>query len=145
MQKVMKEGYGVTYELEDAREFGFELMAILMQHFLGGMLCLPVLLGLPQFSAPVAMAMARHGGSCEAGWEIQDYITRICEKAFGGEKGNKKNPASIMVIFGIHHFMGTMMVIPMNLFFPTCYWSSLLVCLLQAAATLALGLQQLGF
>jgi len=144
-QKTMKEGLGVNLDHDAARELGYEAYAVFMQHVTGGILCIPVVLSLPQFSTPVAQAMARHGALCEVGWEIEDYLGRIFSRLFGGEAGKKKNPDSMMVLTGIHHVMGTMLVIPMNIYFPDCYWYFLLVFLLQGAAGSAIFFQCEGF
>jgi len=52
------------------------------------LLCLPSTLGL---EGRVFTALACHGALCEAGWELQDIVTRVHLRLFQGEKGKGKS------------------------------------------------------
>lgn len=123
-------------------EFACLFLAILSQHAVGGILCVPSLVGV---SGSAVAAMACHGGLCEAGWELQDCLVRIYQILFGGESGKAKNPPALMVIFGLHHAMGLSMVIPMNIVYRDNVYYHELVFLLQGAAFVAMASQNYGY
>merc|ERR1712107_221888 len=85
------------------------------------------------------------GALCEAGWELQDILTRASQRIFQGEKGKNQNPFSLLAVLFVHHAMGLSMVIPMNLLYHDnkCYHE--FVFLLQAAAFVAMMLQSYGY
>lgn len=58
-----------------------QMVNILGQHFLGGMMCAPAIfdLGVPR---EVALVLVRHGALIELGWEIQDTVERLHERFF---------------------------------------------------------------
>ena len=116
--------------------------AILLQHFVGGLLCVPSVVG-----APLALAapLARLGALCEAGWEFQDVVTMIYQRLFGGEAGLKRFPNVVVVAQLVHHAMGLSMVVPMNLALGDDRAYHEFVFLLQGAAFIALATQGYGF
>lgn len=143
-QKTVK-SFGIVNDWDTQTQFNFfcEFIGVLFQHAIGSLCCVPALLG--WFSPEVGSALACHGGLCEAGWELQDGLTRAYQVIFGGDEGRKKNPPALCAIMAIHHTMGISMVIPMNLHFPHLYYYHELVFLLQFAAALALACQNYGY
>jgi hypothetical protein len=144
-QQTAAKSFFIEMEKEEAYIFGCLMFAILAQHGVGGLLCIPSVFNLAPYlgvSAGVASTLACHGALCEAGWELQDTITRLYERAKYGEK---KQPLVLLIIIGMHHFMGMSMVIPMNLFYGSNQYYHELVFLLQFAAFVAMGLQNLGY
>ena len=146
--------------------FATAFISILIQHGVGGAMCVPSITGwLP---ASVAAPLARHGAMCELGWEVQDTLIRMGQIFFGGEAGRKMNPTPLLVIFFIHHCTAMGMVIPMNLCVPPALSLSLslsllhperpllgrfygdsvlyheMVFLLEGAAFVAMGMQNFG-
>ena len=120
--------------------------AVVLQHLFGGLLCLPSALGLSSYLPPgVASAMACHGGLSEIGYEVEDMMVRFYEVIFGGEKGRRKNPPT--VIFGLlsHHSAACCLVIPCNIFYRDNTFVHEAICLLQLAAFGAFYLQQYGY
>merc|ERR1712023_514681 len=89
--------------------------------------------------------MACHGALCEAGWELQDILSRISQRLFQGEKGRNENPLSLLAILFVHHAMGLSMVVPMNLLYHDNKYYHEFVFLLQAAAFAAMMLQSYGY
>eukprot|EP00931_Biecheleriopsis_adriatica_P107613 TRINITY_DN81935_c0_g1_i1.p1 TRINITY_DN81935_c0_g1~~TRINITY_DN81935_c0_g1_i1.p1 ORF type:complete len:355 (+),score=47.11 TRINITY_DN81935_c0_g1_i1:28-1065(+) len=127
---------------EEAFEFACLFLAIICQHTLGGALCIPSVLG---YRSTWTSALACHGGLCEAGWELQDIVTRIYQVAFGGEAGRAKNPRGLLVMVGLHHAMGMGMVLPMNIKYHDNAYYHELILLLQLAACVALTSQNYGY
>lgn len=118
-------------------------LAVLCQHGVGGLLCVPSLLGI--FSPATTAALACHGALCEAGWELQDILTRSCSLVLEGESAKSKNPPSLLLILMLHHAMGLIMVIPMNLHYGQEALYHEMVFLLQFAGAFAGFAQQYGY
>jgi hypothetical protein len=116
--------------------------AIMVQHMVGGAMCLPSTLG---FTGKTVWALACHGALFEAGWEFQDLASRFVQIVFGGKEGKAKNPPPLLIIVCIHHAMGLCMTIPMNIYFydNTSYHE--FVFLLQFAGFVALALTNYGY
>lgn len=147
-QDLLKKSYFMDFDIPNTMNFICELLIFLQQHLIGGFLCIPSVFGMHStlgISREFAVALACHGALCECGWELEDSLTRVCQLAFGGEMGKKKNPPGLLVVFGVHHAMGLSMVIPMNLWYGNnAYYHELVMCL-QFAAAFALLLQQYSF
>ena len=123
-----------------------EWEAGMSQHFFGGMLCLPLAIGLdPMLPFGIATAMACHGSLSEIGSEIGDMVKRCYEIIFKGEEGRRKNPMNIMIILLMHHSCACCMVIPMNIFYRDNPYYAEISMLLQLAAFIAFVCQQYGF
>ena len=118
-------------------------LAIACQHFVGGALCLPSVLGLGGHTATTALAC--HGAMCEVGWEVQDLFRSCQELLFEGEGGKAKNPARILVLKGFHHMLALSMVIPMNLYYRESEEYHEFVFLLQFAAAIAVACTNYGY
>ena len=90
---------------EDAQvDIAADAQSYVVLHCIGGLLCLPSLLGLSAvFPTGVPAAMARHGGLCELGFEIEDTLVILAEITFGGENGRKKNPFRKIRFLLMHH------------------------------------------
>jgi len=127
---------------DDAFDFACLFQAILAQHLVGGILCLPSCLG---FTGKAFSAMACHGALCEAGWELQDIISRLHQRSFQGVQGRKMNPLPLLAVVAVHHAMGQAMVVPMNLLYHDSPDYHEFVFLLQAAAFVAMMLQSYGY
>lgn len=141
-QATFKKTLFVDFDEEGAFEFACVFIVILSQHGVGGGLCVPAAFG---FLPSIAPILARHGGLCEVGWEVQDYARRWWDILFGGPKERARQPLAIMIIVTLHHAMGTGLVVPMNVHFGENAFYHELVFLLQAAALGAMGLQQVGY
>mmetsp|Transcript_22067 Transcript_22067/g.39569 ORF Transcript_22067/g.39569 Transcript_22067/m.39569 type:complete len:314 (+) Transcript_22067:64-1005(+) len=124
---------------EDAFAFACLFQAILAQHLVGGLLCLPSILGrgLP--------SLACQGALCEAGWELQDIAVRAHQRIFQGVRGKNMNPLPLLGVIAVHHAMGQAMVIPMNILYADNPDYHEFVFLMQAAAFLAMMLQSYGY
>lgn len=114
-------------------------MACIAQHLCGGLLCLPAVcpaLGLPP---RLAARLACHGAASEAGWELQDLLTRAREWR-AHPRGAQLTPPLLMAICVTHHALGLLMVLPMNVRHAESGAYHELVFLLQAASAAALGI-----
>ena len=119
------------------------LLAILCQHTIGGALCLPAVLG---FAPPtLAHSLARHGALMEAGWELQDFARRAWMMRFDCDSSRRLNPPGATAFIAIHHAMGQLMVVPMNLYYGSNSSYHELVFLLQSGAAFAGLVQQFGY
>lgn len=142
-QRTFKSSLGIDLNTDDAYHFACESVPILAQHAVGGALCVPSLMG--WFSLEVRVALACHGALCEAGWELQDGLSRAWQVNFGSAAQKRRNPTSMLVIMGLHHMMGLGMVVPMNLHFPGLVPYHEGIFLLQFAAFAALMTQNYGY
>lgn len=112
-----------------------QMVPLLTQHFVGGMLCAPAIFGLGVPHA-AAMAMARHGALVELGWELQDTAERVYERFFTAD-GAKTQPGGLFFFFIVHHAMQWTLVIPMNLYYSELSGYHELVFMLEGAAGFA--------
>lgn len=142
-QKTFKDSFGIDFDRDQAKDFALLFIGILVQHCVGGMLTLPVLFGWGPTN--LAYALGRHGALCEAGWELQDAMTRTYQITLGGEEGKNINPVPLRIIMCLHHLMGLSLIVPMNIYFSENYYYIWLVCLLQLAAFFAMLFQNYGF
>jgi len=115
------------------------LQVVGVQHLLGGLLCLPAILGLGDPS--VASSLACLGVLSEMGWEIEDMLTLIYKRYFLPD-GKDKVPGALLVLLGVHHSMTTILGLPLVLHyrnFEVLHW----LCFdLQAAAACALMISE---
>jgi len=142
-RKSIKEGMFVEFPNdEEAFDFACGFIAILIQHFVGGMFCLPSVLG---GKHAIVYAMACHGALCEAGWELQDIVSRAWQVSQGCPGSKAKNPTPWLVLLAIHHVMGQAMIIPMNIYYHDNEDYHEFVFLLQGAAFVSMMLQSYGY
>lgn len=122
--------------------------AAMVQHLIGGLLLIPSAFRLGHFlPAGADRALASHGGLSEMGWEIQDLVFRTAEIIFGGERGLKLNPPSLMLTLLAHHSAACSAVIPMNMFYPNGMngvWHEGF-CIVQLGSFILLFMQQYGY
>lgn len=104
----VKSSFFIDFDTETAYEFACLFLAIMVQHGVGGLLCVPALVPALGVPAHVATALACHGALCEAGWELQDILSRLFQVCCTKE-GARNNPTALLVILGIHHTMGLSM------------------------------------
>lgn len=134
-------------------EFATIFPGVLVQHFVGGLLCLPSVLGLP---IPIAASasLACHGALCEAGWEVMDTLHRWWSLAYGGKFGRlfltpdevkKFAPLPFQILMLFHHSAGLMLVLPLNIWYRDNVYYHEGVMMLQLAAAVGLGCQLYGF
>lgn len=136
---------GITPPKDEEALFTFScnMIGVLLQHGIGGGLCALSLTGL--FSPNVSNALACHGALCEAGWEFQDALTRFGQIVFGGKKGRELNPPALVIFLTLHHAMGLLLVLPMNMYFRESWAYHEGAMLLEGAAFVAMMLQNYGF
>ena len=109
---------------------------------IGGLLCLPAVLGLWPDSLALVQGLACHGALMNAGWKLQNIAVR----AYGAMNGRKKKSPSLrFIILGAGHGMDLIMVITMNLYCRENAHYHEFVLLLQGAAATAALLQQVGY
>lgn len=134
-------GIEVTDEMTD-KGMG-QMVPILLQHILGGLLCLPAIFGMGVPRA-TAFALARHGALLELGWELQDTAERLHERFFF-ENGEKLQPNGLFFFMGMHHAMQWALVIPMNLYYSELAGYHELVFMLEGAAGVAMLINFYGY
>ena len=144
-QKTLSSAFHIDVDRKGSLEAGVTMVIIGLQHGIGGLLCVPAVLGLWPDDLSLVQSLVCHGALVEVGWELQDSAVRAYEIMYGGESGRKKNPPSLCIIMAMHHVMGQCMVIPMNLHFRENAHYHEFVFLLQAAAAIATLLQQYGY
>mmetsp|Transcript_9086 Transcript_9086/g.16952 ORF Transcript_9086/g.16952 Transcript_9086/m.16952 type:complete len:386 (-) Transcript_9086:152-1309(-) len=113
--------------------------AVYVQHFVGGMLCVPAIFGLADEGT--ASSLACLGILSEMGWEIEDMATWLY-KRFCHPDGKVKVPNELLILLIIHHSMTTLLGMPMVLHYRnlrTLHW----LCFdLQIAGAVALSVQE---
>ena len=120
--------------------------AAMIMHLVGGILFIPSAFGLgSMLPAGMATAMASHAGLCEMGWEVQDLLYRGYEIIWGGEKGRKLNPRSLMLTLIAHHSASCSAVIPMNIGYTNYQAWHEGFCIVQLGSFILLFLQQYGY
>jgi len=134
---------GLEVNEEAAYELSTWSVPMIIQHGIGGMLCLPAMFNL--FSPEVNAALACHGTLAELGFEWQDLITRFWQARYGTDDQKKMNNPSVLKLILAHHIVGSTMVLPMNMYFRYSRWYVEGNVLLQFASFVSLACQQYGF
>lgn len=138
------ENMGIKVDRPVGEAFAYDLPGILLQHGVGGLLCVPSVFGL--LPAHVAVPMALHGALFEVGWELQDAVQRLWDiSPLGTPEGKAANPPSFLRFMFMHHALGLSLVVPLNVFCRTSVLVHEGVFLLQGAAFVAMCMQQLGY
>lgn len=113
--------------------------AVCVQHFVGGLLCVPAIFGLGDEKE--ASSLACLGILSEMGWEIEDMMTWLY-KRYALPEGKAKVPDALLILLGVHHSMTTLLGLPMVLHYRdvrTLHW----LCFdLQMAAAVALAVTE---
>lgn len=144
LNKATVKQYGIVYDNDEILFSAVcNFVPIILQHAIGGILCIPSLFNL--YDADTNVSLACMGALIEAGWEFQDGLTLIYIKLFGSPERQAAAPTSYCVLMGVHHALGLGMVIPMNLMHRDNVYYHELVFLLQFAAAVALALQHYGY
>mmetsp|Transcript_1579 Transcript_1579/g.1860 ORF Transcript_1579/g.1860 Transcript_1579/m.1860 type:complete len:308 (+) Transcript_1579:145-1068(+) len=136
--------FGIKFPDDTAMLGGAGYVAVMCQHITGGLLCVPSVFSLTIFPEEVAFALARHGAMAETAWEVGDMITRIYKICFT-EDGRRSNPASLIFILALHHVVGILLVLPLNVYFGNSKLYHEGIFLLQGAAGVAICCQCYGF
>lgn len=134
---------GLDVSEKAAYELSTWSVPMIIQHGIGGALCIPALFNL--FSPKVNVALAIHGTLAELGFEWQDLITRVWQRKFGTEEQKQMNDPSILKLIFAHHMAGSVMVLPLNIWFRHSRWYVEGNILLQFASFVSLSCQQYGF
>lgn len=135
--------FGIDASVEEAIDINVDSGNTALQHFVGGLLCVPSVFGCFGLPEAVTTAMACQGAISEVGWEIQDTIVRVWQWNFGGEEGKKQSPPAMVLILAVHHFMALALVIPMNLYLPALPEYHELIMLLQISGSTTLASSQM--
>jgi len=115
------------------------LQCVCFQHFVGGILCLPSLLGLLDEST--ASSLACLGILSEIGWEISDTLIWIHKRYFT-ENGKIKVPGALFIVIGLHHSLSSLLGIPMILNYRNSKTLHLICFEMQAASAVALFVKE---
>ena len=113
-----------------------QTMAI--QHFLGGLVCLPAVVpGNFGLAPSVASSLACLGILSEMGWEWEDMLTWIY-KRFATPHGKLRVPMGLLAVLAIHHSLTSILGIPVVLHYRDLNVLHWLCFDLQAAAAVTL-------
>lgn len=134
---------GLDVSEEAAYELSTWSIPMIIQHGIGGALCIPAMFNL--FSPEVNVALAVHGTLAELGFEWQDLITRSWKRRFGTQEQKDMNHPSILKLIFAHHMVGSVMVLPLNIYFRHSRWFVEGNILLQFASFVSLGCQNVGY
>mmetsp|Transcript_35742 Transcript_35742/g.81681 ORF Transcript_35742/g.81681 Transcript_35742/m.81681 type:complete len:311 (+) Transcript_35742:203-1135(+) len=115
-----------------------KMQGIYLQHFVGGALCLPAVLG---YSESWAVSLACLGILSEIGWELSDVadilITRTCQV-----DGKERCPNTMLGIMMLHHSMSLTLGLPCVLKYRTLRELHLMTFNLQWAAAIAISMNE---
>lgn len=135
MKDMMEKMLGIDMDEQFLSKMMGSMLTIPGQHMLGGLLCVPAILGCG-VSRETALCLARHGALIELGWEIQDTAERLWDR-FATPDGAKRNPWAMFRVMLIHHGMQWALVIPMNLHYSHLSGYHELIFMLEGAAGFA--------
>jgi hypothetical protein len=124
---------------EEAESFGFstkkeefidhfmtnwpDIIAVSLQHLIGGLLCLPSLCGF-WLDNGVATSLACLGVLSEMGWELEHTLMLLYKRYFT-KGGKKKVSGIILIIVMFHHSLSTILGLPVILHYrdsKTLHW-----------------------
>jgi len=86
--------------------------AVYLQHIVGGLLCLPAVIGIG--NEATASSLACLGVLSEVGYEIEDLITWLCRR-YLSPRGKERVPDGFLSFIVAHHSLTTTMGFPMVL------------------------------
>ena len=139
-------GWDIGEDENEAKLAIARIDAAMVQHLAGAILSFPSGFGFGHLFPPgVASAMAAQANLCELGWEIEDTLMRIYEIIFGGERGRKLNPPSLMLTLMAHHTAAFLVAIPMNMYYPDLSIFHEGVCIVQFGIAINFLCQKYGF
>ena len=142
--KVLLQKMGITQTIDEYFElFKYQwpwLQCLCFQHFIGGILCLPSILGLLEDQA-TASSLACLGILSEMGWELSDMLMWMYKRYFT-ENGKIKVPGALLVALAIHHSLSTLLGIPAILNYRNLKTLHMICFELQAASAVALFVQE---
>lgn len=113
---------------------------VIMQHIIGGILCVPAILGNASFLKVYpddAISFACLGILSELGWEISDIFLWLYKRYYCKD-GRKKVPGVLVAILLMHHSLTTILGIPVILHYRNYYALHWLCFDLQVAGAVAL-------
>lgn len=117
------------------------MQAVLVQHFVGGFLCVPSLFNLMPDNPSMASSLACLGILSELGWEMQDSVYWIHKRYFT-KNGKETVALPFMVVLCVHHSMTMCLGVPLILRYrnlKTLHW----LCFdLQLGAAISLGVAE---
>ena len=115
-----------------------KMQGIYLQHFVGGALCIPAVLG---YTESWATSLACLGILSEMGWELSD-ITDIFVTRSMAVDGKERIPNTLMYIMCVHHSMTLTLGLPLVLKYRELRELHLLTFNLQWAAAIAIGMNE---
>jgi len=142
MLKVMKEQFDTEWPEEMAFESVCEIaFGTILHHAVCGVFCIPAAIGMPGMSLATKSALACHASLGELGHEVDEVICWIRDSIFNPAEFKLKNPLPLLGALAVHHVMGFMMVIPLNVFYPTNYYYAFGLFQLHFATAISLMVQ----
>lgn len=112
-----------------------KMQGIYLQHFIGGALCLPAVLG---YTEPWAANLACLGVLSEMGWEMSDLADIVITRSTAID-GKERIPDTLVMIMSIHHSMTLTLGLPLVIKYRQLCTVHLLTFNLQWAAALAIS------
>mmetsp|Transcript_913 Transcript_913/g.1312 ORF Transcript_913/g.1312 Transcript_913/m.1312 type:complete len:349 (-) Transcript_913:98-1144(-) len=112
-----------------------KMQGIYLQHFIGGALCLPAVLG---YTDSWAANLACLGVLSEMGWEMSDMADIVITRSTAID-GKERVPDTLVMIMSIHHSMTLTLGLPLVMKYRQLRTLHLLTFNLQWAAALAIS------
>jgi len=114
MKEWIEYSHGMDYSKEQAIDDMMkdwpEIQVMMIQHTVGGLLCVPSLIG---YGDPAwATSLAVLGILSEMGWEVEHMIMTLIKRY---RKGKDEVPNWLMIVLAFHHSLTTMLALPMVL------------------------------
>ena len=115
------------------------MWGIVLQHFVGGLLCVPSVLQLEFVGdEKFRTSLACLGVISEIGWEIEDTVILIYKRYFT-PNGKSTVPGALLVLMCVHHTLGTGLGLPMILAYRDMKSFHGIVLNLQLGASISIG------
>ena len=116
-----------------------KMQGIYLQHFVGGALCIPAVLGYHESSW--ASSLACLGVLSEMGWELSDVADIFVTRSMAVD-GKERMPNTMVAILMIHHSMTLTLGLPLVLKYRELRELHLMTFNLQWAAAIAIGMNE---
>lgn len=136
VEKKKYKAFGIEVEDEHCMWEFCRGLAILSQHFFGGFMCVPFILGYETVFGYSTAALGRHGAMFEVGFEIYDVFYQVHTAIF---KPDKFGGIAVIIFLFLHHFISLSLVTPMNVNFGDNWYYLAMVFNLQGAAIVGFG------
>lgn len=165
-QKSFKESFFVVLNYEEVFYAACLIWTTLIVHAIGGILCMSAIFRWP-FPPRISGALARHGALFESAYEWHDTLKRgyqvlfttgfkqmttenkypidTMQRDISEDEEPDLNTLPVIILMTMHHFIGQMLILPMNIYYPEDPLYQEMVFLLMFAGFSLQSLTMIGY